>query len=116
MRIGSARPINPLCNLLSPPDRRTTIRGTSFSLIGEVNSQTGTILLVGEFPNPGGLLRPGQFGRIRAKTSIQHDALLIPQQAVSELQGRYQVDVVDADNKVACPARARWAIVSASLG
>lgn len=66
----------------------------------QVNSQTGTILLVSEFANPGGLLRPGQFGRIRAQTSVQHDALLIPQQAVSELQGHYLVDLVNPDNKV----------------
>jgi RND family efflux transporter MFP subunit len=66
----------------------------------QVNSQTGTILIVGTFANPSAILRPGQFGRIRAQTSIQKNALLIPQKAVSELQGRYQVAVVGPDNKV----------------
>jgi membrane fusion protein (multidrug efflux system) len=66
----------------------------------QVNSQTGTILIVGSFANPDALLRPGQFGRIRARTGVQHNALLVPQRAVSELQGRYQVAVVDPANKV----------------
>ena len=66
----------------------------------QVNNQTGTILLVGSFANPTAVLRPGQFGRIRARTKIQKDALLIPQRAVTELQGRYQIAVVGADNKV----------------
>ncbi|HLK50008.1 MAG TPA: efflux RND transporter periplasmic adaptor subunit [Bryobacteraceae bacterium] len=66
----------------------------------QVNSQTGTIRLVGAFPNPGNVLRPGQFGRIRAATSIKRGALLVPQRAVAELQGRYQVAVVGPDNRV----------------
>ena len=53
-----------------------------------------------EFPNPGNLLRPGQYARIRAVTETRKGALLVPQQAVSELQGIYQVGVVSADNKV----------------
>lgn len=66
----------------------------------QVNSQTGTIRIVGAFANPGNILRPGQFGRIRALTSLNQNALLIPQRAVSELQGRYQVAVVDGSNRV----------------
>jgi RND family efflux transporter MFP subunit len=66
----------------------------------QVDSQTGTIRIVGAFSNPGNLLRPGQFGRIRAQTGFRKDALLIPQKAVTELQGRYQVAVVGPDNKV----------------
>jgi membrane fusion protein (multidrug efflux system) len=66
----------------------------------QVDSQTGTIRIVGAFSNPGNLLRPGQFGRIRALTGFRKDALLIPQKAVTELQGRNQVAVVGADNKV----------------
>ena len=64
-----------------------------------MNSQTGTIRIVGAFPNPGNVLRPGQFGRIRAMTSLNRSALLVPQRAVTELQGRYQVAVVDANNQ-----------------
>jgi membrane fusion protein, multidrug efflux system len=66
----------------------------------EVDSRTGTIQVRGEFPNPGNLLRPGQYGRIRAVTETFKSALVIPQRAVSELQGIYQVGVVSADNKV----------------
>jgi RND family efflux transporter MFP subunit len=66
----------------------------------QVNIQTGTIRIVGAFPNPGNLLRPGQFGRIRAATAIKKGALLVPQRAVSELQGRYQVAVVGPNNRV----------------
>ena len=67
----------------------------------QVDSQTGTIRMVGAFPNPGNILRPGQFGRIRAETAIRKGALLVPQRAVSELQGRYNVALLDANNKVA---------------
>jgi RND family efflux transporter MFP subunit len=66
----------------------------------QVNSQTGTIRIVGTFPNPGNVLRPGQFGRIRAMTSLNKSALLVPQRAVTELQGRYQAAVVDPNNRV----------------
>jgi RND family efflux transporter MFP subunit len=65
-----------------------------------VNQRTGAIRIAGLFPNPGNILRPGQYGRIRAATSIKKRALLVPQRAVSELQGSYQVAVVDKDNKV----------------
>jgi membrane fusion protein (multidrug efflux system) len=66
----------------------------------QVNSQTGTIQIAGSFPNPRNLLRPGQFGRIKAETEVRHDALLIPQRAVNELQGSYQVAVVGSGNVV----------------
>jgi membrane fusion protein (multidrug efflux system) len=76
-------------------------RGRVLFLNREVDSRTGTIQARAEFPNPGNVLRPGQYGRIRAVTEVRKDALLIPQQAVSELQGVYQVGVVGSDNKVA---------------
>jgi len=66
----------------------------------QVNPQTGTIQIAGSFPNPENLLRPGQFGRIKAETDVRHDALLIPQRAVNELQGSYQVAVVGSGNIV----------------
>jgi len=65
----------------------------------QVDPNTGTIRLVAAFPNPGNILRPGQFGRVRIQTSIDKDALLVPQTAVQELQGGYEVAIVDADNK-----------------
>ena len=64
----------------------------------EVNPTTGTIQLTGLFPNPDSILRPGQFARVRAKTQTRKDALLVPQRAVSELQGSYQVAVVTDQN------------------
>ena len=66
----------------------------------EVDVRTGTIKIATIFPNPGNLLRPGQFGKVRAATSIKKDALLIPQRAVTEMQGNYLVAVVGPDNKV----------------
>jgi RND family efflux transporter MFP subunit len=66
----------------------------------QVDPKTGAIRLAGVFLNPGNVLRPGQFGRVRAVTSTRDDALLVPQRAVSELQGSYQVAVVGDDNKV----------------
>ena len=66
----------------------------------QVNPQTGTIQVAGSFSNPQNLLRPGQFGRIKAETEVRHDALLIPQRAVNELQGSYQVAVIGSDNTV----------------
>jgi membrane fusion protein (multidrug efflux system) len=66
----------------------------------QVDNQTGTIRIVGAFPNPGNLLRPGQYGKVRAKTGVLQGALVIPQRAVSQLQGGYQVAVVTSDNKI----------------
>ncbi len=66
----------------------------------QVDPSTGTIRIVAAFNNPGNVLRPGQFGRIRAMTAMQNNALVVPQRAVTELQGHYQVAVVGADNKV----------------
>jgi len=66
----------------------------------EVNQTTGTIRIAGTFPNPENILRPGGYGRIRAATNVRQGALLVPQRAVTELQGSYQVAVVGQDNKV----------------
>jgi membrane fusion protein (multidrug efflux system) len=66
----------------------------------QVNASTGSIQLTGLFPNPGNMLRPGQYGRVRAAIGTSAGALLIPQRAVTELQGAYQVAVVDGKNTV----------------
>ena len=66
----------------------------------QVDVKTGTLRLQGLFPNPGNILRPGQFARVRAITTTKKGALLVPQRAVTELQGGYQVAVVGKDNKV----------------
>jgi RND family efflux transporter MFP subunit len=65
----------------------------------QVNTQTGTIQIVGEFPNARNLLRPGQYARIQAPTGNITGALLVPQAAVNQQQGTYQVTVVGADNR-----------------
>ncbi len=66
----------------------------------QVDVKTGTIKVAALFPNPGNVIRPGQFARVRAQTEVKKDALLVPQRAVTELQGGYQVAVVGPDNKV----------------
>jgi RND family efflux transporter MFP subunit len=66
----------------------------------QVDPKTGAIRIAGVFNNPENTLRPGQYGRVRAATTTQAGALLIPQRAVSQLQGMYRVAVVGSDNKV----------------
>jgi len=66
----------------------------------QVDANTGTIRVVGSFPNPNNLLRPGQFGRVIAEMGTQKAALMVPQRAVTELQGNFQLAVVGTDNKV----------------
>ena len=74
--------------------------GKFFFADREVNQNSGAIRLTGLFPNPGNKLRPGQYGKVRAAVSIRQGALLVPQRAVTEMQGTYQVAAVDPDNKV----------------
>lgn len=85
----------------------TLANGTKFPGTGHVvfvdrqlNQQTGAIRIAAAFPNPGNVLRPGQFARVRANTQVVQGALLVPQVAVQELQGIYQVYTVGPDNKV----------------
>jgi len=66
----------------------------------QVDPNTGTIRLVAAFPNPGNILRPGQYGRVRVETSMKKGALLLPQSAVAQSQGSYQVAIVGSDHKV----------------
>ncbi len=66
----------------------------------QVDTNTGTIRLIAGFPNPGNVLRPGQYGRVRIQTGTEKGALLVPQSAVKELQGGYQIAVLGADKKV----------------
>jgi membrane fusion protein, multidrug efflux system len=66
----------------------------------QVDTTTGTFKVAALFPNPDNLLRPGQYGKVRATMSVQKGALLVPQRAVTEIQGKYLVAVVGADNKV----------------
>ena len=66
----------------------------------QVDTKTGTIRVAALFPNPNNLLRPGQFARVRAVTKTKEKAILVPQRAVTEMQGSYQVAVVTPENKV----------------
>jgi membrane fusion protein (multidrug efflux system) len=75
-------------------------RGRAVPAGAGVDPKTGTILIRGEFPNPDRILRPGQYARVRAVTEVRKDALVVPQRAISEMQGVFQVAVVDAENRV----------------
>jgi RND family efflux transporter MFP subunit len=66
----------------------------------QLDAQTGAIRIAAAFPNPGNILRPGQFARVRAETEMRHDAVLVPQVAVSEFQGQQQVYTVAANHTV----------------
>ena len=65
----------------------------------QVDINTGTIRLIAAFPNPGNILRPGQYGRVRIETGMKKNALLVPQSAVKEIQGGYEVALLGPDNK-----------------
>ena len=75
--------------------------GTFYLADRQVSPSTGAIRVAALFPNPGNVLRPGLYAKVRTSIRTQNGALLIPQRAVSELQGSYQVAVVDASNKIA---------------
>jgi RND family efflux transporter MFP subunit len=66
----------------------------------QLNSETGAIRIAAAFPNPGNVLRPGQFGRVKAETGVLRNAVLVPQEAVTEFQGQEQVYTVGKDNRV----------------
>src|SRR5207247_44230 len=70
----------------------------------QVDPKTGAIRIAGLFPNPGNILRPGGYGKVRTAVRVQRDALLVPQRAVSELQGGYQVAAIDGENRVSVRA------------
>lgn len=74
--------------------------GTFYFADRQVNESTGAIRIAGLFSNPGNVLRPGGYAKVRAVIRVQQDALLVPQRAISELQGGYQVAAVDDKNKV----------------
>jgi membrane fusion protein (multidrug efflux system) len=67
----------------------------------EIDRDTGTILVQALFPNPDGMLRPGLYAKVRAATETVRGAILVPERAVQEIQGTYQVAVVGSDDKIA---------------
>jgi RND family efflux transporter MFP subunit len=76
------------------------LKGKVAFLDRQVNSATGTLQVVGLFPNPDSVLRPGQYARVRAETRVERQALAIPQRAVTQVQGSYQIAVVAPDDTV----------------
>jgi membrane fusion protein (multidrug efflux system) len=74
--------------------------GEWFAADNQVDVRTGSLRVAAAFPNPGNILRPGQFARIRVLSEVKPGAILVPQRAVTELQGTNQVAVVGPDNKV----------------
>jgi RND family efflux transporter MFP subunit len=74
-------------------------RGVVIVINRQVDQQTGTIAIQGSFPNPGNILRPGQYGKVRAAIGTRKNALVVPQRAVVEVQGASQVGVVGSDGK-----------------
>lgn len=75
-------------------------KGWFFLADRQVDVKTGTIRVAALFPNPGNVMRPGQYAKIRVSVTLRQGALLVPQRAVSELQGSYQVGIVTPENKV----------------
>ena len=75
-------------------------KGQFYLIDRQVDVKTGTIRVAAVFPNPNNILRPGQFARVRAVTKMREKALLVPQRAVTEMQGSYQVAVITQENKV----------------
>jgi membrane fusion protein (multidrug efflux system) len=75
-------------------------KGNFYALDRNLDPKTGSIRYEVTFPNPGNILRPGQFGKVRFVADIKKGAMVIPQEAVNELQGSYQVAVVDQNNNV----------------
>jgi len=75
-------------------------KGTFYALDRNLDPKTGSIRYYVTFPNPGNILRPGQFGKVRFVADMKKGAMVVPQEAVNELQGNFQVAVVDQNNKV----------------
>jgi RND family efflux transporter MFP subunit len=75
-------------------------KGKFYALDRSLDVKTGSIRYYVTFPNPGNILRPGQFGKVRFVADMKKGAMVVPQEAVTELQGSYQVAVVDQNNKV----------------
>ena len=109
---GNSESKGPNLELILADGRVFPHKGKFYFADRQVDERTGTIKIATLFPNPGNVLRPGQFAKVRALIETQKGALLIPQRAVNELQGRFQVAVVGPDNKVDL----RWVTVGERTG
>jgi len=101
LAIADQRPREGILELVLADGSVHPHRGKGSVVNRQVDVKTGTMMIVSLFPNPGNLLRPGQYAKVRAPIETRPGALLVPQRAVQEVQGGYQVAVVGADNKVA---------------
>jgi membrane fusion protein (multidrug efflux system) len=86
--------------LLLPDGMAYPLKGKILAIDRAVGLTTGALRVEATFSNPNNALRPGQFVRVRIKAESKPNTVMVPYRAVSELQGSYQVAVVDADNKV----------------
>jgi RND family efflux transporter MFP subunit len=93
-------PNEPVLTMILADGKAYKYTGRFYVANRQINAQTGTITIQGVFPNPDDILRPGMYAKIHVATDVRKDALLVPQGAVLETQGQYQVAVVGADNKV----------------
>jgi membrane fusion protein (multidrug efflux system) len=97
---GDLSGAGPILQLYLADGSRWPERGTPFVLGRSVDEQTGTILIEGRFPNPNNVLRPGQFARVRVDIGTRKHALLVPQRAVSDVQGKYMLSVISNQDVV----------------
>ena len=86
--------------LIFPDGKEYSLKGKIEAIDRSVGLTTGALRIEAIFPNPNNALRPGQFVRVRVNTDTKDNAALIPCRAVAELQGSYQVAIVDGDNKI----------------
>ncbi len=92
--------VNPEIKLLLSDESVYKHKGEIDFIDRNIDSSTGTILVQATFPNPNGMLRPGQFARVKIKVQEAENTIIIPQKCVSELQGRYSILLVNSDNIV----------------
>jgi len=96
----SPSPNDPILTMILADGKAYKYTGRFYVANRQINAQTGTITIQGVFPNPDDILRPGMYAKIHVATDVRKDTLLVPQGAVLETQGQYQVAVVGADNRV----------------
>lgn len=97
---GKRRTLNAIVQMILSDGTLYPIEGRVNVANRQVDPSTGTLMLEASFPNPEKLLRPGQYSKIKSITKVLANALVIPTRAISELQGQFQVYVVDSENKV----------------
>jgi len=100
LKADDVKKVNPEIELLLSDETVYKYKGQIDFIDRNIDSSTGTILIQATFPNPNGLLRPGQFARVKIKIQEAENTIIVPQKCISELQGRYSVLLVNAENIV----------------